>query len=153
MQHFVFWACVFWEMHWKMLFYNLSIVWNIKILLINFVRREIEDDNGLWHFFGWCDIDSKFGEFWGMFRQWQMRSFGTKKLSFEKQVETCSGPKNWVKVLLVLWRDNHLHWGGYVFTCIRWLVDWFVSWITQKLLNGFPQNVDDGLVLTQNRPH
>lgn len=41
-------------------------------------------------FLGRCDVYYEFGEFWGMFGQWKMRSVGTKKSSFEKQ----KGPNN-----------------------------------------------------------
>ena len=37
------------------------------------------------HFFSRFDVYSKFGQFWGMFSQWKMQSFGTKKCSFKKQ--------------------------------------------------------------------
>ena len=48
-------------------------------------------------FFGSCDIHSKFGELWGMFRHWKM--IWDEKVFIEKtigplQVETCLGPKN-----------------------------------------------------------
>ena len=44
---------------------------------------------------------------------------------------------------------------GYVFhpVYICWLVGRFVSRMTRKLLNRFPQNLDWGWVPAQNRPH
>ena len=47
-------------------------------------------------FFARCDLYSKFGEFWGMFRQWKMWSFGRKKKILRKTIGTsqvpCSSP-------------------------------------------------------------
>ena len=36
-------------------------------------------------FFARWDLYSKFGEFWGMFRQWKMQSFCPKKKNKEKK--------------------------------------------------------------------
>ena len=48
---------------------------------------------------------------------------------------------------------NYLHQRG--FNHVQFLVSWleFVCEITQKPLNGFPGNLDGGLVSAQNRPH
>lgn len=32
------------------------------------------------------------------------------------------------------------------------VVGWFVNRVTQKLLKGFPQNLDEGWISVQNRP-
>ena len=130
--------CVLSKMYRRLLFNNLSIVWNIKILLTSFlgevrksrfaIFREFAEKIGgwkwawpmSWHsaqfselvdiaapsggirgrqetmtFFGRCDVYSSFGEFWGMYRQWKMRSFGQKSRHSKigpSQVEPCSGP-------------------------------------------------------------
>ena len=51
--------------------------------------------------------------------------------------------------------------GCYAFTCIHLLVGWFVGWLVgwlvglQRYTNvtGFPQSLDGGWILAQNRPH
>ena len=98
--------CVLIKMYRKLLFNNLSIVWFIKFFWFAFLFSqegpqmlcakflqchlvvEIEDNNRLY---------SKFGEFRGMFRHWKMRSFGTKKWSFEKTLQ------------VVTWVSCHWH--------------------------------------------
>ena len=50
-----------------------------------------------------------------------------------------------------LWQDGcALTW---VCLYVLWLVCWFVTRITQKLLDGLPWNFDIGWVFTQYRPH
>lgn len=46
------------------------------------------------------------------------------------------------------------HWPSWVmffYSCT--FVCWLVTRIAQKLLNGFPRNLDEGWISAQNRPH
>ena len=85
------------KMYRKLLFNNLSIIWNIKILFCCFLSGESKDD--VCKVFGeiaWEEFKKvglrNFANLWKK-GQWKMLSFGTKKWSFEKKhVKTCSGP-------------------------------------------------------------
>ena len=46
---------------------------------------------------------------------------------------------------------HYLHQRGDVFTCVALCVGWFVSRITLKVLNRFPQNMDGGWVSAHNK--
>lgn len=46
--------------------------------------------------------------------------------------------------------EYYPHQGGNIFTSVHLFVGWFVS---RKLLDGFPQNLDGARVAAQNRPH